>query len=69
MKIIRIIKECISELNEEDYRGDWVTINPSYAKEHGVNNLRNKYRIIGKTVSAKNLQWDGGDINEIEYYA
>jgi len=49
--------------------GDWVTINPAYAKEHGQNNLRNKYRIVRKTVSAKNLWWDGGDINEWGYYA
>ena len=49
--------------------GDWVTINPAYAKEHGVSHLNNKYRVVRKTVPAKSLWWDGGDINEWGYYA
>ena len=65
--------EKLSAIPDDESRvkinsGDWVTINPVYAKEHGQNNLRNKYRIIRKTVSAKNLWWDGGDINEWGYY-
>lgn len=44
--------------------GDWVTINPKYAKDHGYSNLKNSYKILKKTVPAKDLYWDGGDINE-----
>jgi hypothetical protein len=47
--------------------GDWVTINPAYAKEHGKSNLNNKYKVLTKTVSAKNLFTDGNDIHEWGY--
>jgi len=46
--------------------GDWVTINPAYAREHGKSNLNNNYRVLTKTVSAKNL-FNEGDINEWGY--
>lgn len=47
--------------------GDWVTINPAYAKEHGQSNLNNKFKIITKTVKAKNLFTDGNSIHEWGY--
>ena len=47
--------------------GDWVTINPMYAKEHGQNNLNNKYKVITKTVNAKNLFTDGNSVHEWGY--
>jgi DNA mismatch repair ATPase MutL len=47
--------------------GDWVTISRDYAKEHGDGNLKN-YKIISKTVSARNLYTDGNDIFEWGYY-
>jgi hypothetical protein len=47
--------------------GDWVTINPTYAKEHGFSNLNNKYRVLSKTVTAKELFTDGNSIHEWGY--
>jgi len=47
--------------------GDWVSLSLGYAKEHGVNNLRNKYKIISKTVKAKNLFTDGNSLSEVGY--
>jgi hypothetical protein len=47
--------------------GDWVTINPAYAKEHGIAHFNNKYRILTKTVFAKNLFTDGNSIHEWGY--
>jgi hypothetical protein len=47
--------------------GDWVTISRDYAKEHGDGNLKN-YKIISKTVPARNLYSDGNDIFEWGYY-
>lgn len=47
--------------------GDWITINLEYAKSHGKNNLNNKYKIITKTVKAKNLYTDGNSIHEWGY--
>ncbi len=49
--------------------GDWVTINPAYAKEHGRDNLNNKYKVLTKTVPAKNLFTDGNSIHEWGYVA
>lgn len=46
--------------------GDWVTINPDYAKLHGKNNLK-KYKILTKTVSAKTLYTYGDNIHEWGY--
>lgn len=45
--------------------GDWVTINPAYAREHGQSNI-GQFRVLTKTVSAKNL-YNEGDVNEWGY--
>lgn len=47
--------------------GDWVTISKAYAIEHGVSNLQNKYRILSKTVLAKQLYSEGNSIHEWGY--
>ena len=49
--------------------GDWVTINPMYAKVHGQSNLNNMFRVLSKTVSAKQLYTDGNSIHEWGYSA
>lgn len=46
--------------------GDWVTINPYYAREHGKSNL-GQYRVLTKTVPAKQLFTDGNSIHEWGY--
>ena len=48
--------------------GDWVTISLNYAKEHGMSNLNGRYKIITKTVRAKDLYTDGNDVLEWGYY-
>ena len=53
----------ISEINS----GDWVTIVRNYAKEHGKDNLRNKYRILSKKVKASQVWFDGNSLNEAGY--
>lgn len=47
--------------------GDWVTINPDYAKSHGRNNLNNKFKIITKTVPASTLFTFGDSLHEWGY--
>ena len=47
--------------------GDWVTTSKSYAKEHGKSHLNNNYRIIYKTVKAKDLFSEGNSIHEWGY--
>jgi len=44
--------------------GDWVTITPLYAKEHGQAHLSNKYKIVSKVVNASTLYTDGNSIHE-----
>lgn len=49
-------------------KGDWVSPSKKYATEHGRDNLNNKYRIISKTVKAKELYTDGNSIHEWGYH-
>ena len=50
-------------------RGDWVTINRQYAVERGQSALQGRYRILTKTVKAKDLYTDGNSIHEWGYDA
>lgn len=47
--------------------GDWVTITKGYAVQHGESNLNGEYRIVSKTVQAKNLYTNGDSIHEWGY--
>lgn len=47
--------------------GDWVSINKLYVIGHGKNNLNNKYKILSKTVYARDLFSDGNSIHEFGY--
>ena len=47
--------------------GNWVTINRSYARDHGEAALNGEYRIITKTVSAGELFTDGNSLHEQGY--
>lgn len=64
-----ILKEIVELQNKKgnDIKinsGDWVTIVKGYAKEHGEANLGNKFKILQKTVLAKELYNDGDSILE-----
>lgn len=48
--------------------GDWVTINRKYASDHGKSNLGNNFKIVSKTVKAKQLFTDGNSIHEWGYW-
>ena len=48
-------------------RGDWVTTSRAYATGHGAGPLRGNYRILTKTVKAKDLYTDGNSIMEFGY--
>lgn len=48
--------------------GDLVTLSKSYAKEHGENNLGGHYKILTKTVLAKELFTNGDSVNEFGYW-
>lgn len=48
-------------------KGDWVTIVKSYADDHGRSVLDGKYKIITKTVKAKDIFTDGNSMQEWGY--
>jgi hypothetical protein len=47
--------------------GDWVTICKQYAVDHGKSNLNGKYRILSKTVFARDLFTEGNSLHEWGY--
>lgn len=44
--------------------GDWVTIERRYAVEHGQAHLKGEYKILSKTVPAKEIYTDGNSLYE-----
>lgn len=63
LKLQPILPESKITIN----KGDWVTIDRRYAVQHGVSTLLGKYRILSKTVKAKDLYTDGNSIYEWGY--
>lgn len=47
--------------------GDWVSINRQYAVDHGQAHVDGNYKILSKTVKAKELFTDGNSIHEWGY--
>jgi len=60
--IYRAVPEGKNEIN----RGDWVTLSPSYAKQHLLSNLEAGH-VISRTIPAGDLWFDGNSINEFGY--
>jgi hypothetical protein len=48
-------------------RGDWVTINKNYAKQHGESTLEGDYKIIEHKVRARDIFTNGDSIHEWGY--
>lgn len=46
---------------------DWITPSKEYAKQHGTNKLKGKYKILQKTVKAKDLYTNGDSLSEWGY--
>jgi len=71
--ILQDIQQQIETLKNEKVEkpqintGDWVTISRGYAKEHGQSNIFGPYKILQKTVKAKDLFTDGDSIHEWGY--
>lgn len=47
--------------------GDWVTINPDYARIHGEGPLNGNYRVLQQQVPARKLFTNGDSIHEFGY--
>jgi len=67
------LNDKIRELNQKKQKpiginsGDWVTISLAYARDHGRSHLKNKFKVVTKTVPARTLFTDGNDVNEWGY--
>ena len=48
--------------------GDWVTINPNYAKQHGESQLGGDYKILQQKVPAKTIWTNADSIHEYGYW-
>jgi hypothetical protein len=61
--IYRAVPEGVDKINP----GDWVTLSPTYAKEHGRSNVSSGFDVLSKVIPAKDLWFDGNSINEFGY--
>jgi hypothetical protein len=61
--IYRSVPEGVNKINP----GDWVTLSPAYAKQHGESNVLNGGKILSQVIPAKDLWFDGDSINEFGY--
>lgn len=73
-KYLDRLRDIIEKLNIDKKKtkltinsGDWVTINRSYAVEHGESNLQGNYKILTITTNAKNLYTTGDSLHEWGY--
>lgn len=57
------IDEKLNKIND----GDWITTVRQYAIDHGESHLNGKYKILSKTVKAKNVYGNGDSIFEFGY--
>ena len=62
--IYRAVPKNIKDINS----GDWVTINRQYAKDHGESTLRGEYKILKKTVRARDIFTSGDSFHEWGYW-
>lgn len=63
--IYRAVPKGVKNINE----GDWVSLSKTYAKEHGMHetDAKKDMPVISKKVKAKDIGWDGNDLNEFVY--
>ena len=61
--IYRAVPSDVDQIN----RGDWVTINPNYAHEHGWRHVGDDYHVISLEVRARDIVTDGNSIHEFGY--
>jgi GNAT superfamily N-acetyltransferase len=64
--IYRAVPKGVTEINP----GDWVSLSKSYAIHHGLHHEDSKLDkpVISKKVKAKDVWWDGNDVNEFSYF-
>ena len=65
---VKVYRAVPTTMKEGKLRnGDWVSLSRRYAEMHGNHALNGKYRIMEDEVPAKDIWWDGNDVNEFGY--
>ena len=65
---VKVYRAVPTTMKEGKLRnGDWVSLSHRYAEMHGNHALNGKYRIMEDEVPAKDIWWDGNDVNEFGY--
>jgi len=64
---VTVFRAVPKEVTAKIGKGDWVTIDRQYAKDHGDGALNGNYKIIQKTVRADELFTNGDSIQEWGY--
>lgn len=64
--IYRAVPNGVENIDE----GDWVSLSPTYAKEHGMHptDESQDMPVISMKVKVKDIVWDGNDVNEFAYF-
>lgn len=66
-KMITVYRAVSKDNPSEINPGDWVTLVRDYAKDHGESNLGGNYKIVKKTVAARDIFTDANSIQEFGY--
>ena len=64
---VRIYRAVPSNVDDMINPGDWVSINETYAKQHGESTLGGDYKVVSMTVPARHIFTDGNSIHEWGY--
>ena len=65
---VKVYRAVPTTMKEGKLRnGDWVSLSRRYVEMHGNHALNGKYRIMEDEVPAKDIWWDGNDVNEFGY--
>jgi len=65
---VKIYRAVPDNLDVDINSGDWISINKNYVQNHGESHLDGKYKIIEKTVKAKEVFINGDSIQEYGYW-
>ena len=64
---VRIYRAVPSNVDDMINPGDWVSINETYAKQHGESTMGGDYKVVSMTVPARHIFTDGNSIHEWGY--
>lgn len=67
IKIYRAVPNFVRGEDDVIHDGDWITLSPFYARNHGDLRYTDNYHILSMTVPANHIYWDGQHLSEFGY--